>query len=411
MKRSTFLLFLPALAFLLSFPAAAQVRVSDADISRQAEGTVPAASWVAYTRNGGSLSFVAGPGTAPLGCGSIQFSNPAVDDKAWLFNYDHIGTPLADITAMFYLTYKTGGIPIQVPAIIMEADVNGPEQAGGYTLLVYEPYYSTPPPPPASIQTNTWQTWDAYDVGRGLWWSTQPIPGVCALDCFVPWNTILANNPQAYIVGGYGINTGTGNPGLVSAVDVLAIGIRGNTLLYDFDNTPSFTFYADADQDGYGDARSPLVFCGASPPAGYVPNNYDCDDQDGKKKVLVCYKGVSACVGEKAMQALVQHGAQAGPCSSGLVVASPAVKTFTSLFKAFAYPSPSHGQVQVQLPELDTRQAEIVILNAKGSLVEKRYLLAAGQAERFDLSRNGPGFYFIKVITAQGVDHLKVVVE
>lgn len=411
MKRFTFLLIIQAVSFLLLTSAGAQVRVSEADIIRQPEGSVPTANWVAYTRNAGSISFVPGPGAAPLGCGSIQLSTPGVDDKAWLYNYDHIGTPLADITALFYLTYKMAGIPIQVPAMVMEVDANGPQEAGGYTVLVYEPYYSTPPPPPASIQTNTWQTWDAFNVGRGLWWSTRPIPGVCGLDCFVSWNTILANNPQAVIAGGFGLNQGTGNPGLSSAVDVLSIGIRGSTTVYDFDNTAPVTFYADADQDGYGDARSPLHTCAGSPPPGYVSNNYDCNDQDGKKKVLVCYKGVSACVSEKAMQTLVHHGAQAGPCSSGPVVQAPVVKAFTSIFKAYAYPSPSQGEVNVQLPELETYQAEIVILNAKGSLLEKRSLLAAGQAERFDLSRNGPGLYFIKVITANGVDHLKVVVE
>ncbi|MGV3641464.1 MAG: T9SS type A sorting domain-containing protein [Adhaeribacter sp.] len=411
MKRFTFHLIFPALAALLAFSAAAQVRVSEADISRQSEGSVPAANWVAYTRNAGSITFTPGPATAPLGCGSIQFSTPGTDDKAWLYNYEHIGTPLADITALFYLTYKTAGIPIQVPAMVLEVDANGPQQAGGYTVLVYEPYYSTPPPPPASIQTNTWQTWDAFNVGRGLWWSTRPINGVCALDCFVPWNTILANNPQAVIAGGFGLNQGTGNPGLGSAVDVLSIGIRGSTTIYDFDHAASFTFYADADQDGYGDAQSPLNACTASPPAGYVSNNYDCNDRDGKKKVQVCYKGVSACVSEKAMQALVSHGAQAGPCSSGPVVQFPALKTISGLLKAYAYPSPSQGELNVQLPELETYQAEILILNAKGSLVEKRSILAAGQAERFDLSGKGPGLYFIKVVTAQGVDHLKVVVE
>lgn len=411
MKRATFLLALPAFSLLLATAVQAQVRVSEADIKRQPEGSQPAASWVAYTRNAGSISFLPGPGTAPLGCGSLQLSTPGVNDKAWLYNYDHINTPLSDITALFYLTYKTAGLPIQVPAMVMEVDANGPQQAGGYTVLVYEPYYSTPPPPPASIQTNTWQTWDAFNVGRGLWWSTRPLNGVCALDCFVSWNTILAHNPQAVIAGGFGLNQGTGNPGLISAVDVLSIGIRGSTTIYDFDNSSALTFYADADQDGYGDAHRPLTTCAGSPPAGYVSNNYDCNDQDGKKKVLVCYKGVSACVSEKSMQALVHYGAQAGPCSSGPVVQIPPVRAVSGILKAYAYPSPSQGELQVQLPEGESYQAEIVILNAKGSLVANRRFLAAGQPERFDLRGRGPGLYFIKVITAQGTDHLKVVVE
>ena len=37
-----------------------------------------------------------------------------------------------------------------------------------------------------------------------------------------------------------------------------------------------FTFYRDADGDGYGDPNSPLQACGR--PAGYVANSLDCDD-------------------------------------------------------------------------------------------------------------------------------------
>jgi hypothetical protein len=39
------------------------------------------------------------------------------------------------------------------------------------------------------------------------------------------------------------------------------------------------TFYADADNDTYGDLASPLTVC--TPPAGYVSDNTDCDDTDG----------------------------------------------------------------------------------------------------------------------------------
>ena len=39
------------------------------------------------------------------------------------------------------------------------------------------------------------------------------------------------------------------------------------------------TFYADADNDTYGDLNAPLTVC--TPPAGYVLDNTDCDDTDG----------------------------------------------------------------------------------------------------------------------------------
>jgi hypothetical protein len=40
--------------------------------------------------------------------------------------------------------------------------------------------------------------------------------------------------------------------------------------------TASSTYYADADADGFGNAASTIVACGA--PAGYVSNSTDCDD-------------------------------------------------------------------------------------------------------------------------------------
>jgi hypothetical protein len=41
---------------------------------------------------------------------------------------------------------------------------------------------------------------------------------------------------------------------------------------------PYFTYYADADGDGYGNPGSPLLVCFTTSPSGYVTDNTDCDD-------------------------------------------------------------------------------------------------------------------------------------
>lgn len=41
-----------------------------------------------------------------------------------------------------------------------------------------------------------------------------------------------------------------------------------------------FTYYADADQDGYGTENTSIDTCLVFAPAGYVSNNLDCDDSD-----------------------------------------------------------------------------------------------------------------------------------
>ncbi|MCB9226854.1 MAG: T9SS type A sorting domain-containing protein [Chitinophagales bacterium] len=41
-----------------------------------------------------------------------------------------------------------------------------------------------------------------------------------------------------------------------------------------------YTYYADADNDGYGNASSSIATCSATPPAGYVTDNTDCNDNN-----------------------------------------------------------------------------------------------------------------------------------
>jgi hypothetical protein len=118
-----------------------------------------------------------------------------------------------------------------VAALNIQVDYNGPAD-GGFTTLVYEPVYNTDQ---GVVASNIWQNWDAYNGGNGIWWSSRAIPGVCAFNCFVAWSDILDANTNATILGGFGVNQGSGNPGLMTAVDALTIGYGGDTTTYDFD--------------------------------------------------------------------------------------------------------------------------------------------------------------------------------
>jgi hypothetical protein len=211
--------------------AGTTVVVSETDVSRQAENTPPARNWVLYTRNAGTGLFTTGPGSPPLGVGSITFGTPTGADKVQLFNYDHIGTRLADVRSMSYYTYRTVGLDQQVTAINVEVDVNG-AAAGGFTTLVFEPVYNTAQ---GAVVNGRWQPWDAYNGGNAIWWSSSPIPGALTRDDFVTWNSIVAANPNAIIVGGFGLNQGSGNPGLVSSVDALHFDTPSSSITYDFE--------------------------------------------------------------------------------------------------------------------------------------------------------------------------------
>jgi hypothetical protein len=211
--------------------------VTEADIVRQAENTPPTNDWVLYTRNAGNGVFVNGPETPPEGLGSLALTTPTGSDKVFLFNYDHVGTPLSAIDEMGYSTYRdSGASPNQVPAINIEIDENGGTlEPGDYSVLVFEPVYNTGQ---GTVVDDEWQTWDAYNGGQAIWWSSQPIGGAPNRDTFVTWDTIVAANPNATIIGGFGVNQGSGNPALSTNADALAIGYDGDTTLYDFENRP-----------------------------------------------------------------------------------------------------------------------------------------------------------------------------
>lgn len=210
--------------------------VTETEIVRQAENTPPLSNWVLYTRTPASIGqFVIGPEQPPLGIGSLALQTPTAGDKLTLFNYDHIGTALSDIIAIGYATYRDGdsvtGSPFQVPSINIQVDYNG-SATGGFTTLVFEPVYNTDQGP---VVDDEWQTWDAYNGGNAIWWSSRDIPGVCAANCFVTWNAIVAANPDAVILGGFGVNQGSGNGGLIAAADALKLAYGDDCVTYDFE--------------------------------------------------------------------------------------------------------------------------------------------------------------------------------
>jgi hypothetical protein len=257
---------LALLALTLSFAAATpnsaalvdcdNIVVTNDDISEQAMGTSPAKNWVLYKRGTGDGEAKVGPGTPPSGVGSYELTTPAANDKAYLFNYDHMGTKLSDVNKIGYSTYRTAGSLQQVTALNVEIDFNGPDVDGGYSVLVFEPVYNTDQ---GAVQTGVWQTWDAYNGGEARWWSSRAINGVCAFSCYVSWDFIVANNPDAVILGGFGINQGGGNPGLIASTDNLSLGYgEGDDAVcvtYDFEPYRVATSRDDCKDGGFQNVK------------------------------------------------------------------------------------------------------------------------------------------------------------
>ena len=228
----------PSVATLAMAPGSNTEVIIQSDISTQPINTAPLKPWTLFTRDSGSGVMVTGPATPPGGTGSFRMSTPLSNYKATLFNFEHIGTPLSSINAIAYSTYRTAGELQQVAALNIAVDFNGPDVAGGFATLVFEPVYNIDQP---AVVSGVWQRWNAFSGGAATWWSSKDIPGVCAFTCYKTWNEIITANPNATILGGVGINQGGGNAGLTSSVDNFTLGYGTNSVTYDFEQfvTPS----------------------------------------------------------------------------------------------------------------------------------------------------------------------------
>jgi hypothetical protein len=258
------------------------ITITDADVARQPENTPPTRNWVLYTRALGTGVFRVGPGTPPLGIGSLELSTPTSADKVTLFNYDEIGTRLSAVSSMSYATYRTSGSLQQVAALNMEIDYNGPGTPGGFSTLVFEPVYN---PAQGPVVSGQWQTWDAYNGGQAIWWSTRPIPGVCAFTCYVTWNQIVAANPNATILGGFGINQGSGNPGLVTAVDALHFDTPSRSVTWNFEPFRTPTNKDDCKNGGWRTVKRAdgTSFRNQGECVSYVDHREDNDSDHGDR--------------------------------------------------------------------------------------------------------------------------------
>jgi hypothetical protein len=76
------------------------------------------------------------------------------------------------------------------------------------------------------------------------------------------------------------------------------------------------------------------------------------------------------------------------------------------------YPNPNSGQFKLLLQNFQSPKAEVLIYDAKGTLIQKRSLnLTQNTVADFDLKSKAAGLYLIKVVSASGIKNMKVMVQ
>ncbi|MHA6783929.1 hypothetical protein ACVGOW_23490 [Pseudonocardia saturnea] len=157
------------------------------------------------------------------GTGSLRLDTPSSAAKATAFAADD--SPLADwVDVAGYSAFRSAdstASEVQFPSLQLVIDFNG-DAEGGFSTLTYEPVYNDEFG--ASLVAGQW---NRYEAGSQGWCSTRVIPGVfddgenqCSNGGVLLLEDISDALPDA-VVQSFGVNQGSGNPGLSSAVDLI----------------------------------------------------------------------------------------------------------------------------------------------------------------------------------------------
>ena len=140
-------------------------------------------------------------------------------------------------------------------------------------------------------------------------------------------------------------------------------------------------------------------------------------------KILVCHipggnpgNEHTICISPNAVAThLNNHGDHLGPCQPTSITGRQGSQremigkdpTVTG------YPNPNRGQFELQLNNFNTSKAEVIVLNSKGVVVERRIVQLSGinQTLRFDLKTRETGLYLVKIITDGKVQTTKVMIQ
>lgn len=190
----------------------------------------------ADTRAGGAINYVT-DATSPYPTGALQLTTTSSNaDKAQYMK--DVNVPLADVSQLSYVTKQVSGPAVADPSYQLEVNLNG--DAGGFTTLVYEPYWN------GTVTPGQWQTWD---VASGQFWSSKTVAPLVVSGAGGPPFYTLAELKAAYpnaVVTAFGVNVGSYNPDYNVETD----GVNFNGTTYDFEVKAARASTKDECKDG-----------------------------------------------------------------------------------------------------------------------------------------------------------------
>jgi hypothetical protein len=198
------------------------------------------------TASTGSILFVHGPGSPPIGVGSGEWRVGADGNSGEELRFDVLdGVLLSDVTKLSFFTYvqtDTSGIPVVSVNLSMRVDWNGDDVEDDRIFFEpeYQHAYTVNVPDQGDLLLGVWQAWDAL---AGGWWSNNdpsfgPGVGVRTLADYI------AAHPAAAVVthtdgsGGTRLNAGYGSPAwdnFVGNADAFEVGILGEVVTFNLD--------------------------------------------------------------------------------------------------------------------------------------------------------------------------------
>jgi parallel beta-helix repeat protein len=218
----------------------------------------PTTDWVSsdeLSNNPGDVSMVTGPGTPPLGAGSVRIGvpNTPTGQSALLYaNAANAATKFSQISALQYSTYRSSvdagnnlAVTLQLNADYDTTDGN----TGWQGRAVFEPYFTSP----GGVPQNTWQTWNTL---TGKWWMTgNAVVGnvnvgkACTQASPCTWASLLTAYPNAGFNPTQPVVTlkagSAGSwPGFVGNADALKLGVGANDTTWNFENLCTTHCYA-----------------------------------------------------------------------------------------------------------------------------------------------------------------------